>query len=360
MGQDRSVLAVPRSMSEVTPSWLTLAIAGRCPGAVVDAVDAGAVTDGTNRRATLSVSYAEGSGPASVFVKMQGRPRHRVALLALGALATEARLADSGVVLPLEHPMPYAAGVDWRRLATIAVMDDVTCRGGRPNEALRPLNLDEVRSGLEGLAQLHAAFWDRPLPPQLRFLHPWRLGRTWAPISRASLSRGLHRLEDAGHLALIPVGVDARNLERQFRRSATLASIGPQAILHGDPHPGNTYAMAENRTGFYDWQLARTGNWSHDVGYFLVSSLDIADRRAHDEELLIGYLDALRRAGVDAPGADQAWTRYRATPAFGLGTWLHTLSAGSFQPVDVCLTTLQRFTAAYVDLETHRSLVTKP
>jgi aminoglycoside phosphotransferase (APT) family kinase protein len=118
--------------------------------------------------------------------------------------------------------------------------------------------------------------------------------------------------------------------------------------------------MAENRTGFYDWQLARTGNWSHDVGYFLVSSLDIADRRAHDEELLIGYLDALRRAGVDAPGADQAWTRYRATPAFGLGTWLHTLSAGSFQPVDVCLTTLQRFTAAYVDLETHRSLVTKP
>lgn len=352
------MIAVPRSMAEVTAPWLTLAIARRCPGAVVDAVDAGPVADGTNRRATLRLSYARGSGPASVFVKMQGRPLHRVALLALGALATEVRLADSGVVLPLEHPMPYAAAFDWRRLATIAVMDDVTSGGGRPNDALRPLGMDEVRSGLEELARLHATFWDRPLPPQLGFLRPWRLGRTWAPLSRASLSRGLHRLEDAGQIALVPDGVDARNLEQQFRRSATLASIGPQTVLHGDPHPGNTYAMADHHTGFYDWQLARTGSWSHDIGYFLVSTLEIADRRAHDKELLTGYLDALRRDGVDAPGVDQGWTRYRATPAFGLATWLHTLSAGSLQPVDVCLTTLRRFATAYIDLETHQSLAT--
>ena len=357
------MLPVPRSLADLTPSWVTAALAGRCAGAVVGAIDVGAVAEGTNRSARVQLSYAEGAGPSSIFVKGQGRLLHRLALAALGAVATEARLADAGVRLPLEHPVPYAAGVDPTRLATIVVTDDVTILGGRPNGATVALDLAEARAGLEGLARLHAAYWDRPLPPPLRFLRPWRLDRRWAPLSAASLRRGLGRLED-----LEPSGpgrrpFDTRSLEREFRRSATLAATGPQTVLHGDPHPGNTYSLPGHRTGFYDWQLVRTGNWSHDIGYFLVSALDVGARRTHDRDLLLGYLDALRHAGVDAPGYQEAWARYRATPAFGLGSWLHTLSVGSFQAVDVCLTTLRRFAAAYEDLETHRALVaggTKP
>jgi len=355
--QDRPVLPVPRSLAELTPSWVTSAIGTRCPGAVVDEVHIGAVVDGTNRRASVGLSYAEGTGPSSIFVKGHGRVMNRLALVALGALATEALLADSGVTVPLDHPVPYAAGVDRARLATIVVMDDVTTCGGRPNDATTALGVAEVRAGLDGLARLHAAYWDRPLPPPLRFLRPWRLRRTWAPLSGASLNRGLRRLDDLTQSELLPRRLWARSLEWQFRRSATLAASGPQTVLHGDPHPGNTYALPGQRTGFYDWQLVRTGNWSHDVGYFLVSSLGVADRRNHDRELLVGYLDALRSAGADPPGVGEAWNRYRSTPAFGLGSWLHTLSFGSFQPVDVCVATLQRFVSAYEDLETHRSFV---
>ncbi len=356
MRQDRLVLPVPRSLAELTPSWLTLAIANRCPGALVGAIEVGEVAAGTNRRASVRLAYTEGLGPSSVFIKMQGRMLHRLALVALGALAAEARLAASGLELPLDHPVAYASGVDWPRLATVVVMDDVVTDGGRPNDAGTALEVSEVEAGLDGLARLHAAYWDKRLPPALGFLRPWRLSRRWAPLSRSSLSRGLRRLEEAGQPELFPPRLDAAGLERQFRHSATLAATGPQTVLHGDPHPGNTYALPGNRTGFYDWQLVRTGNWSHDVGYFLVSSLDVADRRRHEEELLNRYLDALRRAGVDGPASGDAWRRYRATPAFGLGTWMHTLSAGSFQPFDVCLAILRRFAAAYEDLETDRSL----
>ncbi|MGC9963754.1 MAG: phosphotransferase [Acidimicrobiales bacterium] len=352
------MLPVPRSLDELTASFMTRAISRRCPGAVVGDVTVGAVEDGTNRRAAVSLRYARGTGPGSVFVKSQGRMLNRMALVALGALATEARLADSGIVLPLEHPRPYAAGVDWLRLATVVVMDDVTESDGRPNDATTPLSLEEARSGLDGLAELHATYWDTPLPPRLAFLRPWRLRRSWAIVSRASLCRGIRRLEQTEHLERLPPAVNARNLEEQFRRSATLAAFGPRTVLHGDPHPGNTYSLPGCRTGFYDWQLVRTGNWSHDVGYFLVSSLDVSDRRTHDKELLLGYLETLRHSGVDPPGFAHAWARYRATPAFGLATWLHTLSAGSFQPVDVCTTTIRRFATAYEDLETSRSLVT--
>jgi Phosphotransferase enzyme family len=352
--QDRFVLDVPRSLSELTPEWMTAALARRCPGAIVRRVEIGDIADGTNRRARVRLSFAQGSGPESVFVKAHARVLHRLALVALRALSAEARLADSGIVLPAQHPALYAGGFDARRLATIVVMEDVAAADGRPNDASAPLSVSEVRNGLAELARLHAAFWARPLPPPLAFVRPWRLGRVWAPVSVANLWHGLRRLASLGHSGLLPSGVDAPTLERQFRYSAARAARGPQTLLHGDPHPGNTYALPGKRTGFYDWQLVRTGHYAHDVGYFLAGSVDVDDRRAHEEELLRGYLDELGRGGVDAPTFERAWVEYRGTPAFGLATWLHTLSVGSFQPVGVCLATVRRFAAAYEDLGTRQ------
>jgi len=354
------VLPVPRRWSDISPAWMTAALSGRHPGVVVSAVTVEDAVDGTNSRARLRLSYGTGSsheGPPSVFVKREGPLMHRLALAALGALTAEARLALSGALLPIEHPLTYEAGIDLARLAAIVVMDDVTSLGARPNQATTALTVDEVRDGLAGLASLHGAFWESPLPPGLQFLRPWRLGKRWAPVSAASLARGIRRLKDGAPRLNLPRSVDAIRLERQFRRSASLAATGPQTVLHGDPHPGNTYALPGYRTGFYDWQLVRTGNWSHDVGYFMVSSLSIEDRRAHERDLLAGYLELLAGAGVEPPGAGPAWDRYRSTPAFGLGTWMHTISAGSFQPVDVCVSTIERFSAAYADLDTARSAV---
>ena len=349
------MLSVPRRWSDLTPGWMTEALQQRYPGVTVADVTVLDAVDGTNRRARVKISYSAGTGPASVFVKREGRVLHRLALVALGALTAEARLAQSGVGFPVEHPSSYAAAIDLARMAAVVVMEDVVAGGCRPNEATTPLRVEEVRHGLAGLASLHAAFWDRPLPSGLQFLRPWRLGRKWAPVSAASLARGIRRLgRSAGRVAM-PSGLDALSLERQFRLSATLAATGPQTVLHGDPHPGNTYSLPGSRTGFYDWQLVRLGNWSHDVGYFLAGSLSVPDRRAFERELLSGYLDDLARAGVQAPGFSQAWDRYRATPAFGLGTWLHTISAGSFQPDDVCVATIERFAAAYADLGTAES-----
>lgn len=349
---------VPRSLADLTPEWLTAGLQARCPGALVAKLSIGEIEDGTNRRAAVNVAYDDGDGPSTVFIKIHGRPMHRWALVALGALTTEARIATSGVDLPIARPLPYHAAIDRRRLRTVVVMDDVNAAGGRPNDARSPLSVEEVRSGLDGLARLHAAFWNRPIPAALDFLRPWRLKARWAPISGANLVRGLATLHRASDIE-VPPALTARVLEQQFRRSAILAETGPLTVLHGDPHPGNTYGIHDEQTGFYDWQLARTGHWSHDVGYFIVSSLDVAQRRTHERGLLHGYLDTLRALGVEVPHPNAAWERYRATPAYGLGTWLHTLAAGSFQPQDVSVATLRRFAAAYADLETATSIVAR-
>ena len=184
--------------------------------------------------------------------------------------------------------------------------------------------------------------------PELSFLRPWRLGPVWAAVSVANLWAGMHRFRAGGGPGALPPGLTPGRLGAEFARWARLTATGERTLLHGDPHPANTYALPGGRTGFYDWQLARTGHWSHDVGYFLVGSLSIDDRREHERRLLAGYLDALGSAH-DPAGA---WDRYRASPAFGLATWLHTLSFGTFQPVELCLEMAARYAAAYVDLDT--------
>ncbi len=296
------------------------------------------------------LSYSRGTGPASVFVKRPGRLVNRLALLALRAVATEARLAISDVPLAIERPLPYGGGVDWRRLGAVVVMDDVEATGAVPNVPTRAVSVADVCAGLQGLARLHAVFWNRSLPPELRFLRPWRLGPAWSAVSIASLARGLRRLSGLDVAVEIPPGVDACRLARDFSESAKAARSGEQTLLHGDAHLGNTYAIPDGRTGFLDWQLARTGNWSHDVGYFIVSSLDVEDRRNHDQELLAAYLDALGGAGASPPTWSRARERYRAMPAFGLATWLHTLSFGTFQSPEACAAMIARFAAAYRDL----------
>ncbi|MBO0708073.1 MAG: phosphotransferase [Candidatus Dormibacteraeota bacterium] len=346
------MLSPPRSVQELTPAWMTAALGARFPGVVVDRVEMLRVDEGTNRRAVVGLRYGAGDGPARVFVKMQSTVFHRLMLRALGALSSEARLAGAAVRLPLPHPELYAGAFDPRRLRAIVVMEDVTTRRGRPNDATSSLALEGVRSGLEGLATLHAAYWERPLPAELAFLRPWRLGGALAAISRANLARGLWRLRERGHAGLLPSGLSAALLDRQFRAGARLALSGPQTVLHGDPHPGNTYLLPGPVTGFYDWQLVRTGHWSHDLGYFLVSSLAIPERRSHERDLIRLYLERLADKGATAPTFEAAWSRYRATPAFGLGTWLHTYAFGGLQPREACLATLERFAAAYQDLET--------
>lgn len=343
-----SVLTAPRSWADVTPDWLTRALAGRFPGVRVAEAYVDGVAAGTNSRATVRLSYAAGFGPERVFIKREGSVLNRLALTALGAREAEARLAQADPELPLEHPAFLASAVDRRRLATVVVLDDVTLRGARPQVATEPLTIAQVASGLAGLARLHAAYWCRQLSGPLAFVRPWRLRPTWGPVAWAGFVHAHRRLRTLG--IELPSSAGPAALARGFRGWARTAGTGPLTLLHGDPHPGNTYALPDGTTGFYDWQLVRAGSWAHDVGYFMVSSLAVGERRAAERELLAGYLHELATAGAPAPPVDDAWELYSRSPVYGLGAWLQTLAGGGFQSDEVCVATIERFAAAYVDL----------
>ncbi len=181
-------LAVPKDWNDVTPDWMTAAIAGNHPGAVVSQVDIALRDDGTNRRARLGLTYSAGTGPATVFVKAAD-PDHKDLIRLTSGMFHEPRLFNSGIPLPLEHPKVYAALIDEADYDFVLVMEDLTARDAAPRDATRPLSVEQAASGVRGLARMHGQYWGSRVTehPALHWLEPfvpWD-GMQYAPLPAA-------------------------------------------------------------------------------------------------------------------------------------------------------------------------------
>lgn len=340
-----ATLTVPRAWADITPDWMSRAVGEPVENLALDEID-----EGTTSRTRARLIFASGRAPQQVFVKAQGSLGHRLLLLSIGGLLSEARLLAHRELLPLETPEVYGSAIDRRTLRTITVMEDVSQRGARPNVATTPLTPDEVANGLAGLARLHASAWGGRLPAPLSWVGPWRMTPGYRLMGALGPPKAAKKLRELGREDVLPSGGLSVSAGRKlFSRSSALARTGPQTLLHGDAHVGNSYSLPDGTVGFYDWQLVRTGSWSHDVGYFLGSALSVEDRRHNERELLKGYLEEL---GSAAPSFDEAWLRYRQTPAYGLLIWLNTIGYGGYQSDEICLTTIERFGRAFDDLDT--------
>jgi len=348
-----AALTVPKDWTEITPGWLTSALAARHPDAVVGAVTVDMRDDGTNRRARLAVTYSAGSGPATVFVKAVD-PDHKAMIKLTSGLLHEPRLFNSNVPLPLEHPQVYAAPIDEVEEDFLLVMEDLNARGADPRDATRPLTVDQAANGVRGLARMHGRYWgDRVHRRDLDWLEPFV---PWDGMQYAPLPAALERLGDDAPASVHALTIDGliEDVWKPFVRTLT---VGPTTLLHGDAHVGNTYLLPDGDVGFLDWQVARRGNFALDLGYFLQGAITTEDRRNHERALLEIYRDALALPADELPSADEIWLRYRASVAHGLTLWLCTASAGElWQRPDIALALAQRYSAAYEDLQTAQAL----
>lgn len=345
---------VPGDWDEITPGWMSAVLARHFPGATVESVRVDLRDDGTNRRARLRLTYSAGSGPETVFVKAVD-PAHRDLVRLTSGLWHEPRLFTCGVDLPLEHPTVYAALIDEPREDFILVMEDLTARGADPRDATRPLTVEQAATGVRGLARMHGRFWGERVgaDPALGWLEPFV---PWDGMGAAPLAEAQRRLGDDAPEVVLALTIDGLidDIWKPYIRSLTRA---PQTLLHGDPHIGNTYLLPDGEVGFLDWQVARRGNWSLDLGYFLQGALTVEDRRRHEGALLEEYRDALGLPADELPSRGEIWLRYRASVAHGLTLWLCTASAGElWQRPDIAIALAQRYSAAYADLQTAEAL----
>jgi aminoglycoside/choline kinase family phosphotransferase len=311
----------------VDAARLTGLLAVHHPGVQVAAVDVLDDTSGSANRLRLGLTYEDGADaglPTTMFLK---RNLERFSF-PVAMYTTEVRIYRD--VLPgtgVEVPAIYAIEATGDDAQFAILMEDLGARPGvRIGFVLDPTTPDEVDSLLATLARLHAAFWGGG---RIDRRAPWARApdrdaamRFWAEIGPRLARRHL----ESGHRAPL---VDQTSwpqevLWRAFDRMVAVDGTGPHTLLHGDVHAGNVYYVVGADGGLLDWQLALRGCWALDVAYLLTSALATADRRAHERDLLAGYLERLRAAGVEAPGADEAWLRYRQNALYGVMMWLIT------------------------------------
>jgi hypothetical protein len=334
---------------DVTPEWMTAALSSRLPGVRVGEVTIVTQDDGTNRRARLGLTYAAGTGPKTVFIKAHD-PKHRWVHFRNGNLWGEARLFASDVPLPVDHPIVYKAIVDYLRLDFLLLMEDLKARDADPRDSTRPMSIDQVAHGVRALARLHSRYWgfSSRSHPKLRWVETWKPTSGWQVGLRSRVPIGLKRGADA--LPADVARLSGDDIVNLWARYVSSLSRGPMTLLHGDAHIGNTYVLPDNDVGFLDWQVVRRGEYSQDLGYFLVSALTEEDRRKAEADLLREYRDALELPRDQLPSDDGIRLRYRASQVYGLAIWLSTLGTNGWQRREVCLALAQRFASACVEL----------
>jgi hypothetical protein len=345
-------VTLPLSLEQITPEWLTSALGTAVPGVVVEAVAIDQVQWGTATKVQLRLGYnAAGVSaglPRSMYLKAGLAGPEQIALVGR-ALECEARFyGDWRPALDINAPRAYYAATAVETGQAVVLLEDLGARGVRFGSPLQALSVETAQRTLDLLARCHARWWRSPSLQGLD-AYPGMLDGI-AEHFFAMQHWHEHLARARGRF------VPAALRDRRRLRSAWLAmqahaqnAQAPACFLHGDAHIGNMYFEPDGAPGFLDWQNIMRGPWAHDVAYFLAGALPAEDRRRHERELLLGYLDRLAAHGGEPPGFDEAWLQYRRHVIHGF-CWV--LTPTQMQSEENCEAMAERVCAAITDLDT--------
>lgn len=317
---------------------------GALLGVPVGSVRALDGTSGTTDRSRLALVGA--GAPHSVFVKTSAT---ETGTRVFGGLARLGEVEvgfyrDLRPALDIEAPEVLAARCDRRTGRFLIVLEDLVARGASFVDTRTPLAVDQVAAALTTLARLHAAS-DLPTG-QLRWLTT-NSRDALLPLVAAALPWLGRRVRDCdGTLA----AAEGDRMLGSYRRWAPLLDLGPQSVLHGDPHPGNLYLLGD-RVGLLDWQAVRRGSGLRDASYLIVLGLATDDRRRSEGDLIEHYRSELGRAGGPQLSAGAAWLMHRRMAAYAYVAASFTVGLGGLQGEAIADTGLRRAVAAVDELE---------
>ncbi|MEM5451065.1 phosphotransferase [Paraburkholderia guartelaensis] len=324
---------LPLHVEEITTSWLTSALARGHAGVTVESLAVSDVMYGTATKVRVHPGYnARGRElglPESLIVKGGFVPEYRN----LNAYIYEYEARFFKEVHPHMHanvPACFYAETDARSGQSIVILEDLRSRNVEFCRVQKPLTFAQAAANLDAQARWHAQFWQSPeldsggeltwlapqdpLPDGESGTYHWGQLKPDVFASYTQLPRG----------AAVPKRFHDRDwMERALLDLRAFDRIGPMTLLHGDVHLGNLYFDRDGTPGFLDWQSYRRGPWAHDVTYFLISALDIADRPRWERALLEHYLERLAFYGVkEPPSFETALEAYRRHIVYGLFFWL--------------------------------------
>lgn len=353
-------MKLPITPEMVTAAWLTEALQQQAPGAEVLTCMLEDTLEGTATKLKVAVTLnniAKAAGiPPSLVVKGRFRPDLQITE---GIYQAEVMFyRDLAPELGLNVPRCLFAGSDADRGQHIVVLEDLACRDVTFCRVETPLSYAQAASFLDNMARLHAAYWNSPEFGTGRMLEHLYFWDCVSPTPAGDHGRRQLQPDVWEHHMSLPrgIGLPQRFRDREWMIGAIEAlnaygRRGAHTLLHGDHHLGNLYIDAEGTAGVLDWQSPARGSWSHDLTYFLVSALDIEDRRKWDRALVSHYLTCLREAGVESPPSlDEAMEAFSIQIVDGLFYW--SVNPVEWQKEENNCAVAPRFAMAALDHDT--------
>lgn len=350
--QNRTALHLPLTIEGVNAEWLTSVLQLRFPGVHVTQLRIGNIIWGSATKVWLLPEYdrtgVDAGLPPTLVLKTGFDARMRE--LAFAVYEREALFFEA-VAPELSIPLPkcWFAGTDHEAHQSAVLLEDLVARGCSFGRNTDPISVADLRSLLDLLAGLHARWWNRPDDPVIREFRSsearfaivdFLLGPdNWARCVEGPRGQGLPAaIRNREHVAGAVVAL--REYDRQ----------GPRCLIHGDAHRGNLYFEPDGAPRLLDWQACTLGSWIQDVAYLTTGSLETADRRAHERDLLKHYLERLRSHRLDGvPAFEDAWQSWRRQVAYGI---LGLLCTPEMQSEEYATVMGTRFAIAMDDLGT--------
>ncbi|MBK9613098.1 MAG: DUF1679 domain-containing protein [Dehalococcoidia bacterium] len=357
---------LPPSIESLTPEWLTAALrnGGALPeGSVTsfghEIIGRVSGSSGTVARLKLQYSGAGPEAPATAIAKLPfGRPR-----LAHGRRCLRPLRARGSVSIRTSRVTAACP----HRSRTLALRCRRRTGGHHPRgphrrrfgDQVAGASLAEAELAIDAIGAFHARWWKpgvRPVPlDHLRH-------RDHPPAHPIDVCGGLASRHGALRLRLPG---ELRPLIPDFGRRTMAAldrmTLGPETLVHGDYRPDNLFFGAPAAPLVAcDWQSPGKATGVVDAAYFITGSMEPADRRKHEDDLLRRYHNQLLEGGVKDYSFDQLKTDFRgyfAGVIAGGVVLLGTLPEGNDRGRRLIESSMNRFISAMQD---HDSLALLP
>lgn len=350
---------LPTSSAEITPEWLTERLRA------TDTIDAATVVSSIERDlmgagigfmgevGRIKVSYAGGSGPATMICKIPTQdPTIRGMLAAAKVFEREARFyAD---VAPALDVVPKALGIasDLEHDDHVLILEDLGHL--RVGDQATGVDVKDARATMIAAARLHARFWQNEDLESI----------TWMPMANSDgmkIGREVYKASLPGFLQVFAHAIDADmvsvmerygdNVHQLLDRIAQM----PNTVVHFDFRLDNLFFDDSTQdVWMIDFQTSSKGGGAYDIGYFMSQSVPIDVRRTHEDSLLRAYHDELVRLGVSDYSFDQFFQDYRVGVLYG---WIipvyavGTLDSSSERAMALWTEVIKRAQAAMRDHE---------
>lgn len=232
----------------------------------------------------------------------------------------------------------------------VLVLEDVS--GRRQVDQIEGVDLDDARTVVATLADLHAPFWGRDLGD---------LADTFIPMNSPPMHEIIPAQFKGGWVTVrdrvadeLPAAVVSLCDRHETVSSRILDDLmGPDTLAHGDCRSDNLL-FDDDGILVLDFQLAAICHGMSDVAYFISQSVRDDVAAAHADELIDAYLARLATHGIRLDRRD-AMRPYRASLVFFLSIPVSLLAGTELPERSEALarTMLRRAAAEIVRTGTH-------